>query len=298
MNARPQLASPRATEAMPDIAPERLPYHPSVNERFGIDRASWRALVEAVFPTAKSVEGVILALSYCKARRLDPMKKPVHVVPIWDRERKRYVDTVWPGIGELRTTAMRTGLYAGCDAAQFGPDVTQTFRGKAGEDGRDVTVTVTFPEWAQVTVYRMVNGQRVPVPGPRVYWLETYATQGRDGLPNDMWRRRPRGQLEKCAEAAALRRAFPEEIGNELAADEIGAASPNEAGIVTTTATEEPADEPKAQQRVNPSAEAPRRRARRAAPPEPTSDDRDEPPVVDVPSADVSGNETTSEEIF
>lgn len=232
---RPQLAAPRATENAMTIAPERLPYHPMLQERFGVDRASWRALVEAVFPTARSVEGVILALSYCKARKLDPMKKPVHVVPMWDKERKRYVDTVWPGIGELRTTAMRTGLYAGCEAAQFGPDVTQTFRFK-NDDGRDVEMNVTFPEWAQVTVYRMVGNQRVAVPGPRVYWLETYASQGRDGVPNEMWRRRPRGQLEKCAEAAALRRAFPEELGNELTAEEI---SQNEIPIVPTTAVED-----------------------------------------------------------
>ena len=32
---------------------------------------------------------------------------------------------------------------------------------------------------------------------------------------------RPVGQLEKCAEAGALRRAFPEEIGNALTAEEM-----------------------------------------------------------------------------
>ena len=36
-----------------------------------------------------------------------------------------------------------------------------------------------------------------------------------------MWSNRPVGQLEKCAEAGALRRAFPEEIGNALAAEEM-----------------------------------------------------------------------------
>ena len=36
-----------------------------------------------------------------------------------------------------------------------------------------------------------------------------------------MWANRPVGQLEKCAEAGALRRAFPEEIGNELTAEEM-----------------------------------------------------------------------------
>jgi RecT family len=36
-----------------------------------------------------------------------------------------------------------------------------------------------------------------------------------------MWSNRPVGQLEKCAEAGALRRAFPEEIGNALTAEEM-----------------------------------------------------------------------------
>jgi hypothetical protein len=59
-------------------------------------------------------------------------------------------------------------------------------------------------------------------PGPRVYWLESYATAGRDTVaPNEMWRRRTRGQLDKCAEAAALRAAFPEELGNDYAAEEM-----------------------------------------------------------------------------
>jgi RecT family len=36
-----------------------------------------------------------------------------------------------------------------------------------------------------------------------------------------MWSNRPVGHLEKCAEAGALRRAFPDEIGNALTAEEM-----------------------------------------------------------------------------
>ena len=36
-----------------------------------------------------------------------------------------------------------------------------------------------------------------------------------------MWLKRPRGQIEKCAEAAALRSAYPEEIGNEYVPEEM-----------------------------------------------------------------------------
>jgi len=194
------------------IAPPRLPYHPAVEERFGVSLTEWRALVDAVFPLAKEASSVILALSYCRARKLDPFKKPVHIVPMWNSQLKRMVETVWPGIGELRTTAFRTGQYAGRDEAKYG----ETRRAKLG------SIEIEYPEWCQVTVYRLLGGQRLPFPGPRVYWMESYATQARDSSePNAMWKRRPFGQLDKCAEAAALRAAFPEEIGNEYAAEEM-----------------------------------------------------------------------------
>lgn len=190
----------------------RLPYHPAVSERFGVDQTAWRVLTDAVFPAASRPESIIMALGYCRARNLDIFKKPVQIVPIWDSKRREMVDTVWPGISELRTTAMRTKNFAGFDDTQYGPMIEETLGG----------VEVRYPEWAQCTVYRLIAGQRVAFVGPKVFWIETYATAKRDTrAPNSMWLKRPRGQIEKCAEAAALRRAFPEEIGNEYAAEEM-----------------------------------------------------------------------------
>lgn len=199
---------------LPVIAQERLPYHPAVQERFGFDRTAWRALVEAVFPNARTVEAVILVLSYCKARHIDPFKRCVHIVPIWDSKSRREVETVWPGISEHRITAFRTGKYAGRDQTVFGPVKEKTFQDNDGNE-----FVHSFPEWAEITIHRMVDGQRVAFHGPRVFWLETYASQ-KSGAPNAMWRKRPYGQLEKCAEAGALRGAFPEELGGELTAEE------------------------------------------------------------------------------
>jgi phage recombination protein Bet len=211
------VEAPSRSANLPAIGGPRLPFHPLVESRFGIDKASWKALVEAIFPNAQSTESVILALSYCRARKLDPFKRNVHIVPIWDRNQGCLVDTVWPGIGELRTTAFRTGDYAGRDDALFGEDLTQ----KVGN------LEITFPKWCQVTVYRVVKGQRVAFSGPKVYWLETYATVKRnDDTPNEMWASRVYGQIEKCAEAAALRAAFPEEIGSDYIAEEIRSSPP------------------------------------------------------------------------
>lgn len=203
---------PKAADQLPSLRGPRLPYHPGLQERFGIDKTSWKALVEAIFPTATSMESVVLALSYCRARKLDPFKRCVHIVPIYNKDLKAYVDTIWPGIGELRTTAFRTGEYAGRDECVCGDDICQ----KIG------SVEVTYPEWARVTVYRMVKGQRVAFMGPKVWWIETYAVKSfNDASPNQMWSDRPRGQLEKCAEAAALRASFPEEIGGDYIPEEV-----------------------------------------------------------------------------
>lgn len=198
---------------VPALRPTRIPYHPAFEKTFGVSKVAWKALVEAVFPLAQSIDSVAMALSYCKARNLDPMKRVVHIVPIYDKDKGCYVDTVWPGIGELRTTAHRTGSYAGIDEAVLGPMTRQLFEGKYPAE-------VEFPLWAQITVYRIVKGVRVPFAGPKVYWLETYAQSGRDPVPNAMWKKRPIGQLVKCAEAAALRAAFPEECGNDYIAEE------------------------------------------------------------------------------
>lgn len=209
--------------ALAELQPPRLPYHPAVEDRFQIDKSGWKALVEAVYPLAKTPDAVVMALSYCKARKLDPFKKPVHIVPMWDSKKKGYVETIWPGISEVRTTAFRTGQYAGCDEAEFGQTIEKTFTGKVkkGDSYEEQTVTVEFPEWCRMTVYRVLGDRVCKFVGPKVKWLESYATIGNTDLPNDMWQSRPEGQIEKCAEAASLRKAFPEELGNQLTAEEM-----------------------------------------------------------------------------
>jgi phage recombination protein Bet len=196
------------------LVPSRLPVAPTVLAEIGLDAGTWAVLADSIFPNAKTPEGVILAVRYCQARGLDVMKRPVHVVSMWSTALGRYVETVWPGIAEVQITAARTGLWAGLDSPRFGPELTKTFTGTVKRDDKwtEVAVTVTFPEWAETTVYRMVNGVRCPF-SEMVFWEETYARQGRAEVPNEMWQKRPKGQLLKCAKAASLRAAFPEEAG-------------------------------------------------------------------------------------
>lgn len=177
------------------------------------------ALKTSLYPGATD-DSVDMVLAYCRAGGLDPMTKPVHIVPMWVPEKKQgnrvisqagMRDVIMPGIELYRTKAHRTGEYAGQDEAAFGPTIEETLGG----------VRVRYPEWCSVAVYRLVNGNPVRY-SAKAYWLESYATAKRDSdAPNAMWKKRPFGQLEKCAEALALRKAFPEAVGAQPTAEEM-----------------------------------------------------------------------------
>ncbi|PWT91757.1 MAG: recombinase [Acidobacteria bacterium] len=175
-----------------------------------IDADMWAILVDAIFPKAQSAASIVLAMKWCRKRGLDIMKRPVNIVPMWDSSLGRERETLWASIIEIEITAARTKEWAGMDEPRWGPDVTESFHARGKRDGREYTFEVTYPEYCIVTVYRMVEGQRCPFSEP-VYWKEAYGRIGGGNTPNEMWRKRPRGQLQKVAKAASLRSAFPEE---------------------------------------------------------------------------------------
>ena len=180
--------------------------------KFDVDAATWHTLQHSIFPGAL-VESILLAVQYCKARKLDVLKKPVHIVPMYIKDavtgKSGYRDVIMPGIYEHRTTAARTGQYAGQDAPVFGENGKLTF----GETEHSV------PDHCTVTVYRLVQGTKVSFSHTE-YFEEACATK-KDGSLNSMWTKRKRGQLSKCAEAGALRKAFPDELGGVITAEEM-----------------------------------------------------------------------------
>jgi hypothetical protein len=90
-----------------------------------------------------------------------------------------------------------------------------------GDKTERVVMDVEAPEWAQITVYRIVNGVRCSFPGPKMFFTASYGCRGKSEIPNDKWENSPSYMLEKVAEAAALRKAFPEELAGELVAEEM-----------------------------------------------------------------------------
>jgi phage recombination protein Bet len=141
------------------------------------------------------------------------MQKPVHIVPMWDGKARQMRDVVMPGVNLYRIQAARSGECAGVTEPEFGPDVTENIGG----------VSITYPQWCRVTVSRRLPTGEIVGFTAREFWKENYAVKGgqdKSIAPNAMWTKRPYGQLAKCAEAQALRKAFPE-IASQPTADEM-----------------------------------------------------------------------------
>lgn len=186
----------------------KAPELPEPVARRNITEAQWRTLMNSLYPGAKG-ESVLLVWDYCQARKLDPLKKPCHIVPMEIKVGDKYEwrDVVMPGIYELRTTAQRTGEYLGHSKPEYGEEHD--------------TKGVKAPLWCAMTIYRWNAEARQRVEFPvAVYFREVVATK-RDGTPNSRWAKAPIQMLTKCCEAAGLREAFPDEIGGEHTAEEM-----------------------------------------------------------------------------
>lgn len=182
-------------------------------EERGVTPSQWHTLSKSLFPGAKP-ESVLLAVDYCRARKLDPMKKPCHIVPMRVKDARtgdwRWRDVILPGIYELRTTAQRTGEYMGHSKPEYGPEVA--------------VFGVTAPEYCEMTVYRWNAAAKSRTEFPvRAYFREVCGTKKQDGneVANDRWARAPVQMLTKVTESWGLREAFPDEIGGEHTVEEV-----------------------------------------------------------------------------
>lgn len=152
-------------------------------------------------------------LHLCQKTGLDPFSRQIYLIGRWDKQAGRKVFTPQTGIDGYRVVANRVVEKA---AVTLGYE--DTFW--CGKDGvwRDVWVSDEPPAAAKVIVLR--NGQRFPA----VAGYREYVQTNRNGEPTGMWRKMPAGQLAKCAEALALRKAFPNDLAGVYTAEEMAQA--------------------------------------------------------------------------
>jgi phage recombination protein Bet len=141
--------------------------------------------------------GVLLELA--RLRRLNPITRQIHFVKRWDGQKRCEVWAAQVGIDGFRAIAERTGLYDGQDEAEFEYDA------KGGL------------KLARVRVYR-ADWSR---PAVGVAHYAEYVQLTKDGKPTHMWGSKVHVMLGKCAEAIALRKAFPEDTSGLSSPEEM-----------------------------------------------------------------------------
>lgn len=144
-----------------------------------------------------------LALFLYTAKRtgLDPLARQIHAVKRWDSVLGREVMAIQTGIDGYRLVADRTHKYAP-------GDIELLFDSKGGLLG------------ATACVKKLVEGTWIDVKSTA--YFDEYVQKKKDGTFIAMWKKMPRVMISKCAEALALRRAFPAELSGVYTEDELG----------------------------------------------------------------------------
>jgi phage recombination protein Bet len=175
---------------------------------------------------------------------MDPFLRQIYAVfrEVYDPATggKNRVMTIQTGIDGLRLTAQRSGDYQGQALAEW-----------CGEDGvwKDVWLSNAPPLAARVGVFRRGFAQPLyAVATWRSYCQTFYDKKAGSQKPSSQWMKMPDVMLSKCAEALALRKAFPVETCGLYVDEEMEQAGE----IITVIQEEEPAKKalPKQQQRV------------------------------------------------
>lgn len=159
-------------------------------------------------------------IEICRGYGLDPLRRQIYAFVFHaDKPDKRQLIPV-VSIGGLRAMAERTGNYRPDDKpARFemcAPDADTNPQGLLR---------------AEVTVYKRAHGEWFPVVA-EAYWSEFAPLKERwvDNKPSgklyldpkkDGWHRMPRLMLAKCAEALALRKAWPDDFAGIYEESEI-----------------------------------------------------------------------------
>lgn len=170
-----------------------------------------------------------LAVFFHVVRRtgLDPFARQIYMVGRWSKQGTKF--TIQTGIDGYRLIARRA-----VDRTRETLGYEDTLW--CGEDGqwREVWLSKQPPAAAKAVVLR--NGERYPA----VALFAEYAQTTKDGALTQMWREKGALMVAKCAEALALRKAFPQDLSGLYTAEEMAQADNEQPFAAPAPAPAEP----------------------------------------------------------
>ena len=152
-------------------------------------------------------------LHYCQRTGLDPFSRQIYLIARNTRDGVR--QTIQVGIDGFRVIARRAADRDGVTLS-YGPTIWYD------RNGKDYPVWVKddeYPAAAAVIVYR--DGK----PFPGVARFESFAQRNKAGELMGLWPSKGDHMIAKCAEAQALRKAFPHDLAGIITDDEAPAQS-------------------------------------------------------------------------
>lgn len=177
-------------------------------------------LIKRTICAGSTDDELALFVKVAERTGLDPFARQIHAVKRWDNEKQAKVMSIQVGIDGFRLIAERTHRYAG----RLGPFWCDE-DGEWLEDsrGRPKPWLKNYPPSAAMVGVRHKDYTE---PLWAVATWSSYVQTKRDGQPTSMWATKGDLMLAKCAEALALRGAFPAELSGLYTDDEMGQANP------------------------------------------------------------------------